>query len=538
MLHREVNPLEERHVALSARFKAAWALHQLLIGMQRLNSGGNFENLAERFQTLYARLKSFSESLRALTTGHDTLNSELAGIEREVENLCSDLIDQEEEISPADLRKFITQVRTLDDRILIEVARFYLELHRDRDWHQDHLDKIDFLLSHLAERIAGPELRGDRVRLEKVLQGLEASAGPVDLSDKEIADFTETLEGLRSEVQWVKSFDELNETSLLEIYRALKEDMAGRMFHPRVLPIVVEVNNAYRRKIEDLSKREEKRILDDYQTLTQLQQDSPPQAEELEEDFVVLQQQFEGFRERAKTDNVRIGELMALGQSLKDIADRLQSHGQSATVRPESEPVPPTVSWVGLEGNARMALNPDLDSLQPHWSELLQALSGLGGEFSAQQVESDSSLATFRLEDREVMAFQRTIGSEPANVGLEQFILAGAAIRRRLCEEVSELRNLHSQTPGGIPKPAWMKAREGARIGDAYVKHYSHMAEQAIFDGQSGEAREYQILQYRMNRELSGLVILLSRLSSQIAGSNDESAASADPTGGSSGKES
>lgn len=525
MLHREVNPLEERHVALSARFKAAWALHQLLIGMQRLNSGGNFENLAERFQTLYARLKAFSESLRALTTGHDSLNSELAGLEREVDSLCGDLMDQEEEVSPADLRKFITQVRTLDDRILIEVARFYLELHRDRDWHQDHLDKIDFLLSHLAERIAGPELRGDRVRLEKVLQGLEASAGPVELSDKEIEDFTETLEGLRSEVRWVKSFDELNETRMLEIYRALKEDMAGRMFHPRVLPLVVEVNSAYRRKIDELSKREEQRLLDDYQTLTQLQQDSPPQAEELEEDFVELQRQFERFRERAKSDNVRIGELMTLGQSLKDIADRLQSHSHSAAASRPSEPVLQTVSWVGLAGNAAMALNPDLDSLQPHWSELLQALSGLGGEFSAQEVETNSSLASFRLESREVVAFQRTIGSEPANVGIEQFILAGAALRRRVCEDVSELRNLHSQASGGIPKPAWMRARESARIGDAYIKHYSHMAEQAIFDGQAEEAREYQILKYRMNREVSGLVILLSRLSSQIATAVDEAEA-------------
>ena len=70
-----------------------------------------------------------------------------------------------------------------------------------------------------------------------------------------------------------------------------------------------------------------------------------------------------------------------------------------------------------------------------------------------------------------------------------------------------------------------MKARESARIGDAYVKHYSHMAEQAIFDGQAEEAREYQILKYRMNRELSGLVILLSRLSSQIATAVEEAEA-------------
>lgn len=527
MLHREVNPLEERHMALSARFKAAWALHQLLIGMQRMSSAGDFENLAETFQALYARLKSFSESLRGLTTGHDTLTPELAGLEREVEGLCETLIAQEESVSPTDLREFLTQVRTLDDRILIEVVRFYLELHQDRDWQQDRLDKIDFLLSHLAERIAGPELQGDRVRLEKVLQGLQASAGPVELSDKEVTDFTETLEGLRSEVRWVKTFDEFNETSLLEIYRALKQDMGGRMFHPRLLPIVVEVNNSFRRKIDELSKREESRLLDDYQKLSQIQQDSPPQEQELEADFVELKQQFERFRKRAKSANVRISELMILGQSLRDIAGRVDSHTRGTSGGPDREQKSRPIAWVGLAGHARMSLVPDLDSLQPYWSELLQALSGLGGEFSARQVETDSSLASFRLEDREVEAFQRTVGAEPANVGLEQFILAGAALRRRLCEDVNQLRNLHSQTPGGIPEPAWLEAREGARLADAYVKHFAHLVEQAVFDGQSEAALEYQILQHRMNRELSGLVILLSRLSSQVASTEDESSVAA-----------
>jgi hypothetical protein len=497
-----------------------------------MNSGGDFEGLAEKFQTLYARLKTFSENFRGLTTGHDTLTPELADLEVETESLYGALIAQEEAVSPSDLRKFLTQVRTLDDRILIEVVRFYLELHHDLEWQQDRLDKIDFLLSHLAERIAGPQLQGDRVRLGKVLQGLQASAGPVELSDREVENFTESLEGLRSEVRWIKTFDELNETGQLEIYRALKQEMSGRMFHPRLLPIVVAVNNAFRRKIDELSKREEERLLDDYQKLSQLQQDSSLQEQELEDDFVELQRQFDRFRERAKSDHVRMGELITLGQSLRDIAGRAESHSRDLSARPDPELQVRPITWVGLTGNASMSLVPDLDSLQPHWSELLQALSRLGGSFSAKQVETDSSLANFRLEEREVAAFQRTVGSEPANVGLEQFILAGAALRRRLCQDVSQLRDLHSQTPGGISKPAWLEAREGARLADAYVKHYSHLAEQAVFDGQSGEAREYQILQYRMIRELSGLVILLSRLSSQIAGTEGESSAVVAPIDG------
>ncbi len=522
MVHEEVNPLEERHMALSARFKAAWALHQLLSGMQRMNPGEDSANLAETFQALYARLKAFSESLRGHSTGHDTLTPELARLEREVGDLCGALVDQEEGVSPSDLRKFLTQVRTLDDRILIEVVRFYFELQQGQEWPQERLDKIDFLLSRLAERIAGPDLQGDRVRLDKVLQGLQSSVGPVEIADKEIADFTEALEGLRSDVRWVKTFDELNESSLLEVFRALKGDMAGRMFHRRVLPVVIEVNNAFRRKIEELSKREERRLLDDYQKLSQLQMDSP-QEEALESELAELQRQFEEFRERAKSNNVRIGELMTLGQALSAMADRVEVRARQTPAGKGPSPVAGPTQWIGLAGQPRMSLVPDLESLQPHWSELLQGLSGLGGEFSVSQAASDNSLASFRLEVREVAAFQRTVGSEPANVGLEQFILAGAALRRRVCADVAELRDLHSRAPGGIPEAAWREAREGARLADAYVRHYAHLSEQAVFDGQLEDARDYQILQHRMSRELAGLVLLLSRLSSQVARSDSDS---------------
>lgn len=52
MVDREVNPLEQRHLALSARFKAAWAFHQLLMGMQRMNAGGGSPTRSETFQDL------------------------------------------------------------------------------------------------------------------------------------------------------------------------------------------------------------------------------------------------------------------------------------------------------------------------------------------------------------------------------------------------------------------------------------------------------------------------------------------------------
>ena len=132
MVDREVNPLEQRHLALAARFKAAWAFHQLLMGMQRLSAVAGFENRSETFQSLFSRLKSFSETLHGPTTGLDERSStEIGLLEREVDRLYEELVEHEESIAPSALRGFFTQVRALDDRILIEVVRFYLEIQTE-----------------------------------------------------------------------------------------------------------------------------------------------------------------------------------------------------------------------------------------------------------------------------------------------------------------------------------------------------------------------------------------------------------------------
>ena len=512
MVDRDVNPVEQRHIVLSARFKAAWAFHQLLIGMQRMNIGGDFENRSESFQGLFTRLREFSESLHGPTNGSDRLESQLASLERQIDDLCNSMVEQEGSISPSELRRFFTQVRALDDRILIEVVRFYLEIHRQTEWHQDRLDKIDFLLSRLAEKIAGSDLQGDRTRLEKVLQGLLSSAGPQEIPDKELESLISTLQDLRSEVRWVKTFDELSESSLVEIYRALKRDMAGRMFHPKLLPLVVEVNNSFRRKIDELRSLEETRLLNEYQQLSELQQRSDTHTADLQAELQILQEQVEQFRHQAKSDNVRLGDLAQLGESLRDLTTRLEMQ----TPGPESDfeavqGIPP-MPWSGGKSHRRTGLMPDLDSLQPHWSELLKALSGYGQEITAEQAQSESSLAAFRLQDREITAFRRTVGSQPANVGVEQFILAAASLRHRICQAVEELRGMQSRVPGAIPELVTREARETIRMADAYVKHFSHLSDQAVFDNDAEEARDYQILRTRLTRELSGLMVLLLQL--------------------------
>jgi len=525
MVDREVNPLEQRHRALAARFKAAWAFHQLLMGMQRLSGSRQFENRSEKFQSVFSRLKTFSERQHGPTTALDEDSStEIGLLEREVHRLYDELVQQEEGIAPSELRRFFLQVRALDDRILIEVVRFYLGIQIDCDWPLDRVDKVDFLVSRLAEKVAGPDLQADRRRLDRVMEGLLSSATPVLIPDHELEPLIGTFQDLRSEVRWVRTLEELNESRRLEVYRALKHDMAGRLFHPKILPLVLEVNNAFRRKIDELRSHEEVRLIDDYQQLSQLQEQSQPLGAELQADLRDLQEQIDEFRDRARSNNVRLSELAKLSSSMSDVMSRLEVEAPVATENPLPSP-PLNLMRGGVDGESP-GLLPDLECLQPHWSEMLKALSGLGSEIADEPARRETSLAVFRLEGREIAAFRRTMGSGSGHSGAEQFVLAAACLRRRIFEDVEELRSLENGLPESVPPGLLQRSRATVRIADAFAKHFSHLMDQAVFDGQIDEAREFQILQTRLQQEYSGLVIMMPRLSglapTQIARPNQE----------------
>lgn len=523
MVDREVNPLEQRHLALSARFKAAWAFHQLLVGMQRLTTSGDFKGRSDTFQSLFSRLKTFAESMHGATAGLDEGSAaEIGGLEREVRALFEELTREEEAIAPSEMRRFFGQVRALDDRILIEVVRFYLEIQKGCEWTPNRLDKTDFLVSRLAEKIAGPNLQSGRVRLDKVLQGLLASADPPEVPTKEMEGLTGTLQDLRSEVRWVKTFEELNESRLVEIYRALKHDMGGRIFHSNLLPLVVEVNSAFRRKINELRSHEESRLMDDYQQLSQLQQRARPRGVELQAELTVLQEQVEHFRDRARSNDVRLSELVELGDSLRDVTSRLRTE----TPEPPEATIPrdvPQMPWFGGGSAGRSVLVPDLECLQPQWSELLQALADFSDEPNEDQAVKQHPLDAFRLESRELLAFRRTVGAEPANVGLEQFILAAASLRNRIDQNLAELGSLDLETPTLTNRELMYQARESILIADAFTKHFTHLAEQAVFDSDALEAKDLLTLRIRLLRESCELSILLSRISMTSQGGRSRS---------------
>ncbi len=340
MVERDVNPLAGRHRALSVRFKAAWAFHQLLVGMQRTRILEHFDDRSEAFKSAVETLKKASEQLEGpATSDSSVVPALLEDLESEVRVLEVGLAKTEEAISPSQVRRFFQQVRSFDERILLDIIRFYQRVEGTGVWDRDRLDKTDLVVSRLAESIAGPELQGDRTRLRKVLQALavaDSQAGSEETA--EITSLSATLQDLRSEVRWVKTFDELHESKLVQLYRALKHDMGHKLFHPNLLPLVADVNNAFKLKIDELRGLEEDRIVSGYRKLLQGPEKNVAGGPELDVALAGLQRQLNEFETRTKTENVRLDELAVLGRESQRRESAVPGSPQRSRNERRSEP--------------------------------------------------------------------------------------------------------------------------------------------------------------------------------------------------------
>ena len=513
MGEREVNPVESRHRELSAQFKAAWAFHQLLVGMDRMGAVKHFQNRSNEFQSLFSKLRELSDSSHDPTAGRQDLDPRLLRLEVEIMELRQQLERTDEGISPSALRLFFQQIRSLDERILIEIVRFYIEIQKGRKWRKDRLDKADYILSRLAELIAGPGLKGDRSRLNKVLAGISSVQNSDPLDDAEIEHIRQALADQRPEVRWIKTFEELNESGRIELYRALKHELGPRIFHPTILPLVVEVNSSFRTRIDELRDHAENRLVEEFRRLSELRKKGGEPTEDVTVELDRLQERVEEFRARVKESNIRLTELVDLSRDLDDLAERYEAHFNQP---PEPEPTPEsTQSTPPAESEvvAEHAFAAEIEVLQPHWSELFSELSSLAPSVTPEDAVTAAALARYRLEAREVVAFRRLVGEQEVDKVVEQFILAAAVLRWRMLQEVVDIREIIQSQSGAVPKAVVQKARQTCRHGDAYLKLFSHWVDQAVFDGDFEAASSFQALQLRLQRDLSGLMILVHRLS-------------------------
>jgi hypothetical protein len=493
---QQVNPVQKLYMDLSGRYKAGWTFHRFIQGLRKFFGSQELEDHTPEFQELYQGLK---ETSRRLNDAHiQPVISRLEEIQDRLQAILQILDEEDRRITPSLVRLFFQRVKGYDERIVLDLVRFYLEIQRGRSWDEERIDKVDFLLSRLGEAIAGEDLMRDKSRLHRVLESIATGRlGTVSVDPQKLANRQMMIQAVRNEIGELASFEDLTGRDLVGHYRNVKHGLGSLMFEKSILPAVVDTNLMLAAKIGELTHIEERRILEDYERVARLEEQGGVD-DQLGASVSRLHEQVSRFRRQIEARNVRIADVAALRGSVLEILERLEAcaaESKSGAAMEEIAPLP-----------SRLKAAEVLPGLEEQ--ELLEgAFAELVGALEAEQGSAEgaipSSVLAFRLDDRERLAFERLVGAESCDERLERFVLGAAALRFRINEEVGEI-HAHRGRSGADGEPVAETTRRLLAAGDWFLRQFDHfLAGDASRDAASRHRLEQ--LRMRLMRDYSGL---------------------------------
>ncbi|HSL84004.1 MAG TPA: hypothetical protein VLF66_14610, partial [Thermoanaerobaculia bacterium] len=474
--------LHGRYAALSGRFRATWAFHQFAESLAKFVPGTPRNgDLAPECQRHSGALKSISARLNAEEPA--VIEAELDAVEEELGRLTSALAEEDSRVSPQVVRHFFQRVKNEDENLLTQLVKFYLYAGGSADWPEDRLDKVDFLLTRVAQELDSPSDRyvlRERTRLRESATGLWSLLGaepPLEaVADGAVAELRE----LRGAVAASETLDRLNEGRLVERFRELKHGLGRHFLFPRILYEILETNLVFKNLVRQLYSVEERRITADYQRVFDLEREAVVDGE-LDGELRRFRGEVEAFERQLREDELRLQELARLRERVRSLSARLGGPG----AREDAAPRAPSVE-AAAEDEARGD-----DLLAEAMARLSAALREADPDLPPRRAVLVSELFPLRLEARELVAYRRLHGADAGDgrdPGLERTILEAAALRVAINRRVEEIRGLLDETATTGESPMFPHTRRLLRLAASYLARLEAAAEQAVLYGRAADA--------------------------------------------------
>lgn len=512
MLVQDLNRVHRRYITLSNAFKSAWTFHQFLQGLRKVFIDRAPTEYDVDFQGLYGELRQISEGLTELAA--EEIDQQLDGIEQKIRDLIAILLSVDEQVSPALLRHFFQKVKNFDDNILTQLVKFYIYSRNGTGWQADRLDKADFVSTKLCEEHIDRNdtfaIR-DHSRMREVAQGLWTTLGVPALAENVVSGLCNELVKIRKEVQAIDSIDSLASNQLVQRYRHFKHALGDSFFEPRVLQQIVETNLALKNGIHKLYRREEERIVAEYQQIFELEREVPVGVE-LGGELRQFRQAVDKFEKRLQGSDIRLDELAQLRQQVRDLIPRL---------RPIPIDVEPTLDPSEVQQLQSPASSPEAPPqattedahLEVQYRAIIAALDEVAPATEPKKASLMPEVFSLGVTPREVVAYRRLFGSSttPCDRKLEEFLLRAVALRLRVAQEVEEIKGILDDSALTREATVFKQAATTCRLGDLFLRQFDHLIEQMLLADQHREVKSLRVLKMRLMRNYSGLWLLLYR---------------------------
>lgn len=507
MSAQDLNRVHRRYIKISNTFKSAWTFHQFIQGLRKVFADVPSVDQPADFQSVYGDLKQVSENLSE--TSVDAASMQLDRVASQLQPLIQDLLTVDELVSPGKLRQFFQRVKNFDDNILTQLIKFYI-YSRGNGWSNDRLDKADFLSTKVAEEYNDSRVAfmlRDRTQLREMAQGFWAALRVAPLEQQDLEAWCHEIKTLESEIRSIDAIDELHQHSLIQRYRELKHSLGDLFFQPQIWYAVLETNLVLKNHIQQLYRRDEQRIIAEYQQVFELEREVPVDVQ-LGEELSQFRVAVERFEDQLQGENLRVAELAELRERVRELVPKLKPDTREEQetlvlppeVRdPETGPVPVFDSAV------------EEQYVEESYQTIVQALDDTNPTVDPKKVALQPEIFALGLGPREVVAYRRLFGGGTCDRSLEQFVLRAAALRALIEQQVEEIKGILDDTAASHEAPIYAKARQTVRLGDLFLRRFEHRIEQAVLSSDGLEARALQILKMRLMRGYSGLWLMVHR---------------------------
>ncbi len=503
MSAQDLNRVHRRYVVVSSTFKSAWTFHQFVQGLRKVFPALPASEYPADFQAIYGELKHVSENLNE--TSFQTAARELEQVESHLMPVVEALLDVDERISPGQLRQFFQRVKNFDSNILTQLVMFYLYSKGAEDWHLDRLDKADFLSTKVAEEYndsRGAYVLCDRTKLRELAQGFWSALSVGPITDAEADAVCREIADLETEILAVDAIDDLHQQGLIGRYRELKHSLGDAFFQPRVWHAVLATNLVMKNHIQQLYRRDEQRIVAEYQQVFELERDVPVDVQ-LGEELSDFREAVERFESQLQGENVRLAELAELREKVRELMPKLQPATESVEAL-----VPPAELREQAPAPAE-SLDLEEQMLEERFQSIVAALDDTNPTIDPKKVALQPEIFALGLGPREVVAYRRLYGGASCDRGLEQFVLCAAALRADIESEVDEIKGILDDSTVKRDAPVYVQAMKTTRLGDLFLRRFEHRIEQAVLLGDVADARSLQRLKMRLMRGYSGLWLMV-----------------------------
>ena len=467
-----VHQLSERFTELSDRFRSLWTFYQFLGGVYKHRGEGDLPYTYD-FQALYRRLQELVP--RVGMEGSSAAALEFEQMERELGRIHAELAKIETELPPSLLRRFFDQLKRQDEKILYALAKFYL---KSTDFSQDTLDKLDMLLTRVAETpVQGGRFAArNQAEIRKNFERLAVFGSIPDVPSTEAAPLVDAVREFRTELNGIKTFEDLVGSRVFDRYRKLKQRIGKNFLYPLILSEVVATNIEAKNQFQRLYREEELRILDETNRVFEIERHLERNPEISHE---ILEQQISEFRSwwsrfdtGRREDNIKREDIVELRRSMLAVIKEFEPLQQlSATPGPavenvasqpdafstddptdviEGDPFPEAIQVAEAgeaeEGATLTDVLPSDPLLNESFHKIMFALEMVAWDRSPDQVVHAPELVNLRLEPWEVASYkslvERTVHPGTTSWELEVFFLRSAALRIKMDEERSQIENL------------------------------------------------------------------------------------------------